>query len=94
MIMETKPFKLKKAHLVYFVIKETTKRMDYRFNYERTPESAIKYQLGQWHRDYDGKLKRHIFPHRYDSRIEAEAIMSKYNRELFEKIKYQGFELA
>lgn len=92
--METKPFKLKKASLVYFVAKETVKRMDYRFNYERTPESAIKYQLGQWLRDYDGKLKRHIFPKRYDTRAEAEAIMSKYNRELFEKFKFQGFERA
>ena len=40
--------KLKKAHLVYFVQKDSPKRMDYRFNYERTPESALKYRLGQW----------------------------------------------
>lgn len=39
--------KLKKAHLVYFVQKDSPKRMDYRFNYEHTPESALKYRLGQ-----------------------------------------------
>lgn len=39
--------KLKKAHLVYFVQKESPKRMDYRFGYQRTPEFALLFQLGQ-----------------------------------------------
>lgn len=40
--------KLKKAERVYFVQKDTPKRMDYRFGYNRTPESALKYHLAQW----------------------------------------------
>ena len=39
--------KLKKASRVYFVQKDTPLRMDYRFNYKRTPESMLKYRVAQ-----------------------------------------------
>ena len=84
--------KLKKAHLVYFVQKDSPKRMDYRFNYERTPESALKYHLGQWIRDSNGKLKKRIFMKGYDTRKEAEALMSKYNEELVKKCHWNKYE--
>ena len=59
--LKEKQMKLKKAHLVYFVQKDTPLRMDYRFNYECTPESALKYRLAQWIRGDNGKLKKRIF---------------------------------
>ena len=68
--------KLKKAHLVYFVQKDSPLRMDYRFNYQRTPESALKYRIGQWIRGSNGKLKKRIFMKGYDTREEAAATMS------------------
>ena len=37
--------KLKKAPHVYFVQKDTPRRRDYRFGYEHTPKSALKYRL-------------------------------------------------
>lgn len=93
--MSAKPFKLKKAPLVYFVIQDTPKRMDYRFNYERTPESALKFRLGQWFTNSStGKLARHIFPYGYNTREEAEAKMSEYNRKLYETCTYPKYEIA
>lgn len=32
----------------YFIRKETPKRSDYRFNYQRTPESALHYYVGEY----------------------------------------------
>ena len=37
-----------KKKQVYFVRKETLKKSDYRFNYRRTPESALHYYVGQY----------------------------------------------
>ena len=86
--------KLKKAHLVYFVQKDSPKRMDYRFNYERTPESALKYRLGQWIRGSNGKLKKRIFIEGYDTRKEAEVLMSKYNEELVKNCYWNKYEVV
>ena len=86
--------KLKKAYLVYFVQKDTPKRMDYRFNYERTPESALKYHLAQWIRGENGKLKKRIFLKGYDTREEVEAIASKYNEELLKTCPWEHYEVA
>ena len=86
--------KLKKAHLVYFVQKDSPLRMDYRFNYERTPESALKYRIGQWWRGDNGKLVKHFFPKRYDTREEAEALASKYNEELVKSCPWNKYEIA
>lgn len=86
--------KLKKAHLVYFVQKDSPLRMDYRFNYERTPESALKYRIGQWWRGDNGKLKKHFFVKRYDTREEAEALASKYNEELVKNCPWKKYEIA
>ena len=86
--------KLKKAHLVYFVQKDSPKRMDYRFNYERTPESALKYRIGQWWRGDNGKLKKHIFSKGYDTREEAEALVSKYNEQLVKNCPSGKYEEA
>ena len=86
--------KLKKAHLVYFVQKDSPKLMDYRFNYERTPESALKYRLGQWIRSSNGKLKKRIFMKGYDTRKEAEALMSKYNEELVKNCYWNKYEVV
>lgn len=89
-----KPLKLKKAPNVYFVQKDTPKRMDYRFNYERTPESALKYRVAQWWRGDNGKLKKHIFMKRYDTREEAEAIASKFNEELVKSCPWNKYEVV
>ena len=86
--------KLKKAHLVYFVQKDSPLRMDYRFNYERTPESALKFRIGQWWRGDNGKLVKHFFPKRYDTREEAEALASKYNEELVKSCPWNKYEIA
>jgi hypothetical protein len=88
--------KLKKAHLVYFVQKDTPRRMDYRFNYERTPESALKYRIGQWvsHDYYSNRLVKKIFPKGYDTREEAEAVMSEYNRQLMESCPWAHYEIT
>ncbi len=86
--------KLKKAYLVYFVQKDSPKRMDYRFNYERTPESALKYHIGQWWRGDNGKLKKHIFYKGYDTRKEAEALVSKYNEQLVKNCPSGKYEEA
>ena len=37
-----------KKKQVYFVRKETPRKSDYRFNYQRTPESALQYYVGQY----------------------------------------------
>ena len=37
-----------KKKQVYFVRKETPRKSDYRFNYRRTRESALKYYVGQY----------------------------------------------
>ena len=86
--------KLKKAPLVYFVQKDTPKRMDYRFNYQRTPESALKYHLAQWRRDENGKLRKYIFVKGYDTREEAEALASKYNEELVKNYPWKEYKIA
>lgn len=88
--------KLKKAHLVYFVQKDSPKRMDYRFGYERTPESALKYHLAQWIcKDYySSKLVKKIYPKAYDTREEVEAIASKYNEELMKSCPWEHYEEA
>ena len=85
--------KLKKAHLVYFVQKDSPKCMDYRFNYERTPEFALKYHLGQWIRGANGKLKKRIFVKDYDTHEEVEAIASKYNEELVKAFPWEKYEI-
>lgn len=85
--------KLKKAHRVYFVQKDSPKRMDYRFNYERTPESALKFHVGQWVRK-DHKLVKRIFSKRYDTREEAEAVVSKYNKDLMESCPWNHYEVV
>ena len=92
--LRRKQMKLKKAHLVYFVQKDSPKLMDYRFNYERTPESALKYRLGQWIRSSNGKLKKRIFMEGYDTRKEAEALMSKYNEELVKNCYWNKYEVV
>lgn len=74
--------KLRKGPHVYFVVKDSPKRMDYRFNYERTPESALKYRIGQWWRGHDDKLHRHMFSKGYDTREEAQALVDQYNEQL------------
>jgi len=86
--------KLKKAHLVYFVIKDSPKRMDYRFGYKRTPESELKFRIGQWWRGHNGKLKRHMFTKGYDTREEAEALASKYNEELLKTCPWEHYEVV
>lgn len=87
--------KLKKAPLVYFVCKDRPLRMDYRFGYKRTPESELKYRVGQWWRSSNsGKLVRHMRPLAYDTREEAEAVMSKYNKELMENCPWEHYEIA
>ena len=86
--------KLKKAHFVYFVQKDTPKHMDYRFNYQRTPEPALKYHVAQWLRGGNGKLKKHIFSKGYDTREEAEALVSKYNDDLVKNSPWAHFEVA
>ena len=88
--------KLKKAHLVYFVIKDSPKRMDYRFGYKRTPESELKFRIGQWRCTdyYTNKLVRHIFPKGYDTREEAEALASKYNEELLKTCPWEHYEVV
>ena len=88
--------KLKKAHLVYFVQKDTPRHMDYRFGYKPTPESALKYHLAQWiSKDYySKKLVKKIYPKGYDTREEAEAIASKYNEELVKSCPWEHYEEA
>ena len=86
--------KLKKAYLVYFVQKDTPHRMDYRFNYERTPESALKYHLAQWIRGSNGKLKKKIYLKGYDTHEEVEAIASKYNEDLVKMFPWKKYEIA
>ena len=86
--------KLKKAHLVYFVQKESPKRMDYRFGYQRTPESALKYRIGQWIRGSNGKLKKRIFMKGYDTREEAWAFASRYNEELIRDCPWEHYEIV
>ena len=84
--------KLKKAYLVYFVQKESPKRMDYRFNYQRTPESALRFQLGQWIRGSNGKLKKR-FLGSFKTRPEAEALASRYNEELVKSCPWNKYEI-
>lgn len=86
--------KLKKAPHVYFIQKDTPLRMDYRFNYERTPESALKYRLAQWIRGENGKLKKRIFSKGYDTREEVETIASKFNEELMKSCPWEHYEIA
>lgn len=86
--------KLKKAPHVYFVQKDTPLRMDYRFNYKRTPESALKYRLAQWIRGENGKLKKRIFAKGYDTREEVEAIASKFNEELVKSCPWEHYEIV
>ena len=86
--------KLKKAPHVYFVQKDTPLRMDYRFNYQRTPESALKYRVAQWWRGDNGRLKKHIFSKGYDTREEAEAIVSKFNEELVKSCPWNHYEVV
>ena len=83
--------KLKKAHLVYFVQKESPKQMDYRFGYKRTPELKLLFQLGQWIRGSNGKLKKR-FLGGFKTRAEAEALMSKYNEELVRDCPWNKYE--
>lgn len=86
--------KLKKAPLVYFVMKDSPKARDYRFGYQRTPESALKYHIGQWRRGHDDKLHRYMFSKGYDTREEAEALASKYNKELIETHTWNHYEVV
>ena len=86
--------KLKKAPLIYFVVKDSPKRMDYKFGYKPTPESALKYHIGQWQRGHDDKLHRYMFTKGYDTREEAEALMSKYNKELMESFPWKHYEVV
>ena len=86
--------KLKKAHLVYFVQKDSPKRMDYRFNYKRTPESALKYRIGQWIRGGNDKLKKKIYSKGYDTREEAEALVSKYNEQLVKSFPWNKYDIV
>ena len=86
--------KLKKAHRVYFVQKDSPRRMDYRFGYERTPESALKYHVAQWWRGDNGRLKKYIFSKGYDTRKEAEVLVSKYNEELVKSCPWEHYEVA
>lgn len=89
-----KPLKLKKAHLVYFVVKDSPKARDYRFGYKRTPEEALKYRVGQWFRSSkDNKLHRKFF-RAFDTREEAEALMSKFNKELMENCPWNHYEIV
>ena len=88
--------KLKKAERVYFVQKDTPKRMDYRFGYNRTPDSALKYHLAQWlpKDGYSSKLVKRIFAKEYDTREEVEAIASKFNEELVKSCLWMHYEEA
>ena len=87
--------KLKKAHLVYFVQKDSPKAMDYRFDYQRTPEAALKFRIGQWWRNPDtGKLVKHMLTKGYDTREEAEALVDKYNEDLIKACPWRKFEKA
>ena len=86
--------KLKKAHLVYFVQKDSPKRMDYRFNYERTPESALKYRIGQWIRGENDKLQKKIYSKGYDTREEAQALVDKYNEQLMKSCPWNKYEIV
>ena len=74
--------KLRKAANVYFVLKDSPKKMDYRFGYSRTPESELKFRIGQWWRGHDNKLHRHMFSKRYDTRDEAQKLVDQYNADL------------
>ena len=86
--------KLKKAHLVYFVQKDTPRKMDYRFGYKRTPESALKYHVAQWvlKAFYSSKLVKKIYSKEYDTREEAEAVASRYNEELVKSCPWEKYE--
>lgn len=86
--------KLKKAHRVYFVQKDTPKRMDYRFGYKRTPKSALKYHLAQWVSPnfHSKKLVKKIYAKAYDTREEVEAIASKFNEELVRDCPWEHYE--
>ena len=89
--------KLKKAHLVYFVQKDSPKRMDYRFGYNRTPESALKYHLAQWVSPSfytTKKLVKKIYPKAYDTREEVEAIASKFNEDLLRNCPWEHYEIV
>ena len=88
--------KLKKAHLVYFVQKDTPRRRDYRFGYERTPKSALKYHLAQWisKDSYSSKLFKKIYPKAYDTREAVEAIASKFNEELIKSCPWEKYEIV
>ena len=88
--------KLKKAERVYFVQKDAPKKMDYRFGYKRTPESALKYHLAQWlpKDGYGSKLVKRICAKEYDTREEVEAISSPYNEELVKACPWIHYEEA
>ena len=75
----------------WFIRKETPRKHDYRFNYQRTPESALHYYVG-----YYCEVERHVgvsYSTRfvktfvkqftYKTRTEAEIAMNRLNEEHF-----------
>lgn len=68
--------------------------MDYRFGYERTPESALKFRIGQWVMGKNNKLVKRIFAKGYDTREAAWEIASKYNEELVKGCPWNHYEIA
>ena len=74
----------------YFIRKDTPKKHDYRFNYARTPESALMYRVGEYclenrQNNMSGCIKqvKTFYPIKaFKTREEAEAYANKLNKEI------------
>ena len=84
-----------KKNQYWFIRKETPRKFDYRFNYQKTPESALHYYVGYYHEEerqvgmsYSTKfVKTFVKRFTYKTRAEAEVAMNRLNEEYFRRSK-------
>ena len=75
----------------WFIRKESPKKFDYRFKYQKTPESALHYYVGYYVEEerrigmsYSTKfVKTFVKQYTYNTRPEAEDAMNRLNEEYF-----------
>lgn len=81
-----------KKNQYWFIRKETPKKSDYRFNYQKTPESALHYYVGYYCEverrigmSYSTRfVKTFKKMYTYNTRPEAEDAMNRLNEEYFQ----------
>ena len=83
-----------KKNQYWFIRKESPRKHDYRFNYRRTPESALHYYIGYYCEEerrvgmsYSTKfVKTFVKRFTYNTRAEAEAALKRLNAEHLKRL--------